>query len=213
MDSVRIGLGPFLDYVRSTPRGCVAIVKSQRRMYLDPDGQGSSFYGPLSAGLRRAVNSTDPEQVIAEVVKRSRPEQRRHYEELQSGFGRWWSKTKASGVPVASTEWVRAELAVRVLGSREPGSGVLGLRYRDGKTEVVLPYLKEPELGRDAANLTLRILELHMNELLPGAIPVVLDLRRAAPLRLRSNTNRDDLDAVLAGEAAKYVTHWQAAAA
>ncbi|WP_190824809.1 hypothetical protein [Saccharopolyspora pogona] len=55
---------------------------------------------------------------------------------------------------------------------------MLGLRYRDGKTEVVLPYLKEPELGRDAANLALRILELHMNKLLPGAIPVVLDLRR-----------------------------------
>ncbi|ALG07446.1 hypothetical protein AOZ06_11405 [Kibdelosporangium phytohabitans] len=67
-------------------------------------------------------------------------------------------------------------------------------------------------MNQAAADLLLRILEREMERLLPGGTPVVLDVRRSKTYRLRRNTNRHELDALLAGEAAKYVAHWQAAA-
>lgn len=207
MDNVQISLGTFLDYMRSTSRGCMSIVKDQRSMYLDPISMGSAFYGPFRHALRRAVNAPDPERVLAETVAKARVVQKSHFEALQAGFVQWWRKTPATGVLVASSCWRRGELAVTIANRSS-----LGLRYRDSRTEIVLPYLKEPELSAEDAYPALRILEREADELLPGAVPVVLDVRRAKPLRLRKNTNRGDLDAYLEAEAAKYLAHWQAAA-
>lgn len=204
--NTRISVSSFLDYTCSSPRGCMSIVREQRRMYLDPTGKASAFYGPFRAGLRRAVNSTDPREVIAGVVDKAHPVQLPHFRTLQQGFERWWSTSTVSGVSVPSALW--SEQALNVTLARQ---SLLGLRYTSGVVEVVLPYLKEPELNRELASPTLRILERSMDDLIPGAEPMVLDVRRGRPLRLHSKTNRTHLDALITGEAAKYLAHWQAA--
>lgn len=206
-DSVQIGLAAFLDYTRSNTRGCVNLVKAQRTMYLDPDRRASAFYGPFRAALRRAVNSPDPERVLTRTVAKARPVQRSHFEALRAGFLQWWGKTRATGVPISSGRWQCGQLTINI-----PNQGCLGLRYRNGRTELVLPYLKEPELTAEDAYPALRILELESDEMLPGAAPAVLDVRRGKLHKLRKNTNRGDLDAYLEAEAAKYLVHWQAAA-
>jgi hypothetical protein len=202
---ITIGAPSFLDYMRSTPRECINIIKGHRRMYLDPHSQGPRFYAPFRAALRRAASSVEPGQVIANAVASAWPTQRAHYVELENGFRRWWPAAKATGIPVQDSIWTSGELAVKV-------ARPVGLRLRDDSTQVVFPYLKEPELTAEVANLILRILEVEMERLLPDAVPVALDVRRGRPFRLRRNANRSDLDAILAAEAAKYVTHWRAAA-
>ncbi|WP_433873374.1 hypothetical protein [Saccharopolyspora sp. CA-218241] len=207
MDGVQISLGSFLDYARSTPRGCAAIVRDQRGIYLDPHSMAWAFYGPFRAALRRAVHATDPVAVVAAAVHAARPVQQDHYRRLHAGFERWWARTKAVGVPLGSAVWPCGELAITV-----SGRSAVALRYADGGTEVVLPYLKEPELDGGTANLALRVLERAMPDLLPGARPMVLDVRRGRPLRLRRNANRAELDALIAAESAKYLVHWDAVA-
>ncbi|MGP4017155.1 hypothetical protein [Saccharopolyspora sp. 5N708] len=207
VDGVQISLGSFLDYVRSTPRGCAGIVRDQREIYLDENSMAWAFYGPFRAALRRAVSSSDAVEVIASAVRQARPVQQPHFRELHAGFERWWRRVEVTGVPMFSGRWSIGGLAVTI---SERSS--LAVRHPDGRTEVVLPYLKEPELGADTANLALRVLERAMPVLRPGATPMVLDLRRGKPLRLRRNANRAELDALLAAEAAKYLTHWTAVA-
>lgn len=207
VDGVHIGLGSFLDYARSTPRGCAGIVRNQWEIYIDETSLAWTFYAPFRSALRRAVSSPDASEVMSEAVRQARPVQQPHFQQLHEGFQRWWGKVKATGVPMESAAWDSGELSVTV--SRR---SALALRHRDGHAEVVLPYLKEPVLGTDSANLALRVLEYLMPVLLPGATPVVLDVRRGKALRLRRNTNRAELDALLAAEAAKYLTHWTAMA-
>ncbi|WP_188987357.1 hypothetical protein [Saccharopolyspora thermophila] len=207
MDGVQISLGSFLDYVRSTPRGCAGIVRDQREIYLDETSMAWAFYGPFRLALRRAVTSPDALEIIAAAVRQARPVQQQHFRELQVGFQRWWQRARVTGVPMTSGCWRSGDLAITV---SERSS--LALRHPDGRLEVVLPYLKEPQLEADSANLALRVLEQAMPGLLPGATPMVLDVRRGRPFRLRRNANRAELDALLAAETAKYLTHWSAVA-
>ncbi|MBE1471658.1 hypothetical protein [Kibdelosporangium phytohabitans] len=188
-----------------TSRDCKRIVREHRAMYLDPTNQAATFYEPIRSAFRRAVSSIDPAVVLDGAVRKATKAQLPHYEELQSGFMMWWSRTKATGVPVRDGEWVEGGLVVTL-------RQLIGVRCTDGTTFVVFPYVKSPEMNQAAADLLLRILEREMERLLPGGTPVVLDVRRSKTYRLRRNTNRHELDALLAGEAAKYVAHWQAAA-
>ncbi|MCA1186483.1 MULTISPECIES: hypothetical protein [unclassified Saccharopolyspora] len=196
----------FLDYMHSTPRGCIKIVKDQRKMHLDPDRKASYFYDPIRVALRRALNSVTPQQEFSKAIDRANVTQYLHFVELERGFSKWSRKVNATGVKVTAGAWRAGDLDVTL-------HNLLGLRHSSGKTEAVLPYLKEAALTPDAANPILRVLEREMPALLVGASPVVLDVRRGSSFKLRRNTNRADLDALLTAEAAKYTAHWHAVAA
>lgn len=205
MNHIRISAASFLDYMHGTPRGCIKIVKDQRKMYLDRDRKASYFYDPIRAALRRALNSVTPLQEFAKAIDRASASQYSHFVELEQGFSKWRCKVKPTGVKVATGAWEAGDLDVTL-------HNLLGLRHASEKTEVVLPYLKETVLTPDAANPILRVLEREMPALLPGASPMILDVRRGNVFKLRRNANRADLDAFLTAEAAKYTTHWHAAA-
>lgn len=158
--AIRISIPSFLDYMSSTPRDCVSIVKGQRSIYLDPTSLGPHFYAPFRAAMRRAVNSVDPQAEIAAAVSNAWRAQLPHYLALQAGFEQWWAKARATGVPVGGAQWCEGGLEVKI-------RGALGLRHTDGGTEVVLPSLKNSALTAGAANLALRILERQMPQLLP----------------------------------------------
>ena len=205
MSPVRISAASFLDYMHSDSQRCIQIVKQQRKMYLDPDSKASSFYEPIRVALRRALNSVTPHQEFSKAIDRARSSQYPHFIELEAGFNKWWGASKATGLKVAPSGWHSGDLNVTL-------RNLLGLRHATKKTEVILPYLKDPELTKDAAKPMLRVLEQAMPDLMPGATPRILDLRRGHSFKLRRDTNRADLDALLTAEAAKYTTHWYAAA-
>lgn len=173
-------------------------------MYLDPTNTAPAFYGPLRAGLRRAVNAPNPSQVLADVIANARPAQRGHYLGVITGFNTWWPRVHATGVRAHDAAWTCGSLTVSV-------TLPIGLRHRDGSTHLMFGYLKGEPLQADAARLLARMLEHLIPDMLPGATPLVVDLRRGKPFRLAANTNRADLDALLVAEAAKYTTHWHAA--
>lgn len=205
MERIRIGATSFLDYVMSTPRGCTKIVKAQRSMYSDPDNQGFFAYESIKAAMKRAVNATDPTAVLAAVTVKTTKLMVPHYGAIASGFLGWLTKVKGTGIRTTDAAWTSDNLTVTL-------RHVIGLQLSKGQKLAVLAYVKEPVLTQDSADLLLRIMEVQMANLLPGAVPVVLDTRRAKLFKLRANANRSDLDALLAAEAAKYVTHWTTAA-
>ncbi len=108
-------------------------------------------------------------------------------------------------VDVGQARWACGDLEVRI-------NPHLGLREADGTLLATFLYFKEQPLTPDGALVALRLLEQAMPLLLPGGIPLVIDVRRAQPFRVIRNRKRARLDAWLAGEAAAFTAHWNAAA-
>ncbi|WP_436493271.1 hypothetical protein [Actinokineospora sp. HUAS TT18] len=157
------------------------------------------FYGPILRALRQAAASDEPAAVLSAAIEATELSgQSRAYTELAEGFQSWWPRRAALTSTGTSTLRV-GEVDVTV-------SPHLALRTSAGE-QVVLFHLKEQPLTRDAANAALRVLQICMSDLLPGATPLVVDLRRSQEFRLPRNTNIDRLDAWLTAQAAAFTTH------
>jgi hypothetical protein len=87
----------------------------------------------------------------------------------------------------------------------------LGLRYDDGRAELVRLHFDEHPPSSDLVLATLHLMSRHMHQLLPKATPVLADLRRGVAYRPDAATRPDDVERWLAGEAAAFATMWTAA--
>lgn len=88
----------------------------------------------------------------------------------------------------------------------------LALRYDDGRAEVVRLYFDPEPPSTDAVLATLHLMGRHMGAVLPGATPVVVDVRRGA-IHRPEQAGLDDKKAAeverwLAGEAAAFSAMW-----
>ncbi|SES46867.1 hypothetical protein SAMN04487818_116136 [Actinokineospora terrae] len=171
-----------------------------------PDHFGRVFYQPILAAIEVAARAEDPAAVLAEAVEAAElTGQPRAYDEVAAGFLAWWRKARLTAVDCGAT-------VLRVGGVELTVAPHLAVRGRSGGLQVVLFHLKEAPLTRDGANAALRVLAVCADDLLAGAEPLVVDLRRAREYRLARNTNIDNLDAWLTAEAAAYASHWHSTA-
>ncbi|MDQ0378186.1 hypothetical protein [Amycolatopsis thermophila] len=206
-DAARIGGFQFLGFVQAGPRKRAKVVAEQRELYLNPQGPAWIYYGQLFAGFRSALNAPDPRSKLDLVVDRAAaadPARGRAYAEARDGFLRLLPRG-ATGVPSKQPSWRDGELTVEL-------RNMLGLRLRDGKLLYVAPYVKGPELTQDDADVLLYMMEETLEQALPGGTPVVWDVRRAKPFKLRQNTNRQSLGCHVRGQAAAYMVAWRMAA-
>lgn len=206
MDQVSISALTFVDYEMSAQRGRMNIVKQQRELYEATDPFGSIFYVPIRSAMRSAVNSVDPAAVMASAMDAATQNgQAKAFAEIAAGFLPWLKKQAGVGVPVKHGAWASGGLSVSV----RPD---FGLRLPTGQLVAVLVYKKEPPLTRDAAYVGARLLEYAMRDVLQGGSALVLDARRGKSYRVPDRSSRTRLDALMAGEAAGYVVHWNLAA-
>jgi hypothetical protein len=88
-----------------------------------------------------------------------------------------------------------------------------GLRYADGRREAVRLHFDEQPPTAEAITATLHLMARHVDAILPGAEPVLVDLRRGAAHRIDPATRPGDVERWLAGEAAAFSAIWAATAA
>jgi len=86
-----------------------------------------------------------------------------------------------------------------------------GLRYADGRAEAVRLHFDEEPPTADATVANLHLLGRHMDQVLPHAEPVLVDLRRGEAIRLDPATKPEEVERWLAGEAAAFAAMWTAA--
>jgi hypothetical protein len=86
-----------------------------------------------------------------------------------------------------------------------------GLRYDDGRAEAVRLHFDDQPPQADATVATLHLLGRHMDQVLPHAEPVLVDLRRGEAIRPDPATKPDEVERWLAGEAAAFSAMWSAA--
>ena len=88
-----------------------------------------------------------------------------------------------------------------------------GLRYEDGRREAVRLHFDEEPPTAEAVTATLHLMGRHMDQILPNAEPVLVDLRRGAVHRIDPAARGDDVERWLTGEAAAFTAIWTATAA
>ena len=88
-----------------------------------------------------------------------------------------------------------------------------GLRYEDGRREAVRLHFDEDPPTPAAVTATLHLMSRHMDQILPNAEPVLVDLRRGITHRIDPAGKAGDVERWLAGEAAAFTAMWTATAA
>lgn len=101
--------------------------------------------------------------------------------------------------------WVDDELTVSV-------DHCLGLRSPKGTTICAFPYFKADQVTSSVIAGTVRIVEVVQEEVLPDAVPAVLEVRTGRLHKLAGGRNRETIDCWLHSEANGYCAHWHAAA-
>ena len=84
----------------------------------------------------------------------------------------------------------------------------LGLRYADGHAEAVRLHFDEAAPSEEAVLATLHLMSRHMDQVLPHAEPVLVDLRRGVAHRRDPGARPDQVERWLAGEAAAFTAIW-----
>jgi hypothetical protein len=87
-----------------------------------------------------------------------------------------------------------------------------GLRYADGRAEAVRLHFDEDPPTPEAILATLHLMQRHMDDVLPGAEPVVVDVRRGQVHRTDPATKPEQIEQWLTGEAASFSAMWSSAA-
>jgi len=87
-----------------------------------------------------------------------------------------------------------------------------GLRFADGRREAVRLHFDEEPPSTEATTAMLHLMTRHMDQILPNAEPVLVDLRRGVVHRLDQAARPADIESWLAGEAAAFTAMWAATA-
>jgi len=88
-----------------------------------------------------------------------------------------------------------------------------GLRYEDGRREAVRLHFDEAPPTPEAITATLHLMAGHMDQILPNAEPVLVDLRRGVTHRIDPALKPADIETWLAGEAAAFTAMWSTSVA
>ena len=88
-----------------------------------------------------------------------------------------------------------------------------GLRFEDGHREAVRLHFDEEPPSPEATTAMLHLMARHMDQILPNAEPVLVDLRRGVTHRIDPAARPGDVESWLAGEAAAFTAMWSATAA
>lgn len=204
--TLKIGLGPFADYLNGAGSDRIKIVHQQVERITDPDRLAWYPYRRAETGIAAAVASANRREVLQQMVEDAPRNWESNYQELAGGAGRFLDRHRVTRVSTHRATWRTKDLSVTV-------NHHVGLRYTNGKVYCCFLYMKQPPLTPSMANAINRVLEFTMDETLPGAMPAVLDVRRAKLHKPRAGRNTAKLDTWLQVEAHGYALFWSLAAA
>ena len=167
----RITLTTFAEYLTAGSSARIDCIRQQIRTYEQEYHPGPSFYQDFVEAVVKGRQTGADHLVLQNVVHAQRNDARHdHYATLAEH----WLAMSGLHLPLVQcgrAVWATPWLAVSV----RPNFAVTDAK---GNVSVIKLWLKEHELAADAARAILRLLELHMAELLPGGTPLVVDVRR-----------------------------------
>jgi hypothetical protein len=166
----RVSMGGFAEYVGASASSKLDCVQRQLRNYQASYRPGSDFYKDFVDALRLGRRDGTDELSLQRCISRQSQTNRiSHYTELR----RHWLAMSELHLPIELPDraaWQTPGLTVGV-------TPELVLIRREQKLVTKL-WLRQPELTPDVIKALHWLLLSHMEQLCPGGVPAVLDLRR-----------------------------------
>jgi hypothetical protein len=195
----------FTRYVDRTGPAKAAFVGGLRRR--KEAKSGFNPHGPLVKALKADIAFHGGGRYVTEAVEAVNPRWRKLYSALLPGSLAYLETIEPGVQPAQVRE------AIAMLGTLPVKINPhFGLRYEDGRGEAVRLHLDEQPPSDEAVLATLHLMGRHMDQVLPHATPVLVDLRRGAVHRPDPAVKADQVERWLTGEAAAYAATWSAAA-
>jgi hypothetical protein len=197
----------FTRYVDRTGPAKASFVGGLRRQR--ERGGGFNPHSQLVKALKADIQFRTAGAHVAKVVDAVNPRYRRLYLALSVGAIQYLETLGDPGdVTLLSTHDTLTSiggLAVKV-------AAHFGLQHADGRRECVRLHFDEEPPTSEAVTTILHLMSTHMDQLLPGAEPVLVDLRRGEAHRT-AEVPRDPMavERWLTGEGAGFRAMWQAA--
>jgi hypothetical protein len=170
---------------------------------------GFNPHGQLVKALKADIAFRTGGRHLAEIPGTVKPRWRPLYETLVPGMVNYLhSLGDLSTVELAQTRdalGMLGELPVKI-------NPHLGLRYADGRREAVRLHFDEQPPSQEALLATLHLMGRQMDQVLPGAEPVLVDVRRGVAHHRDPGVRADQVERWLAGEAAAFAAIWSTAA-
>jgi hypothetical protein len=198
----------FTRYVARTGPAKATFVGGLRRQR--ERRSGFNPHGQLVKALKADIAFRTGGSYLAGVVDLVKPRWKPLYEAVSAGATTYLhSLGDPEGVSLAQTRDALAAvgpLAVKI-------NPHFGLRYADNRREAVRLHFDEEPPTPEAITATLHLMARHMDQILPSAEPVLVDLRRGVAHRITPGGRPADVERWLAGEAAAFTAMWAATAA
>ncbi|MEV4417601.1 hypothetical protein [Catellatospora sp. NPDC049609] len=193
----------FTRYVDRSGPAKAAFVGRLRRQR--ETGGGFNPHSRLIKALKTDIDQHTPGTHLTEVNDQVDQRWQRLYAALTAGAASYLTSIEGQGVRLTRTNDALAmigNLPVRI-------SAHFGLRYEDGHSEAVRLHFDEEAPTADLITATLHLLRSNMDQILPHAEPVLVDVRRGIAYRGEAGTGTD-VDRWLTGEAAGFAAMWNA---
>jgi hypothetical protein len=198
----------FTRYVARTGPAKATFVGGLRRQR--ERRSGFNPHGQLVKALKADIAFRTGGSYLTGVPELVKPRWRPLYESVSAGALTYLhSLGDPAGVGLAQTRDALASvgpLAVKI-------NPHFGLRYEDNRREAVRLHFDEAPPTPEGVTATLHLMARHMDQILPNAEPVLVDLRRGVTHRIDPAAKATDIESWLAGEAAAFTAMWAATAA
>lgn len=195
-----ISMTTFLDFVQASGRGRLSAILRAKAQYDARYQPATDYYKGLRERIQAMHQQSEPSSVLNQFLSdldNSRKE--RNYRQCVRGYQAWLGRRQARWLGKSSRIWTSGDLRVKV--NPELGLELDGERYR------IKLYFKENAAIRSRLEAMLRLLEVTMPAS-EGIAPAILDVPRGRLIQLQRA--QPGLDALLAGEAAAFLTMWRA---
>lgn len=196
----------FTRYVARTGPAKASFVGGLRKQR--ETGGGFNPHGQFVKALKADIRFRTGGSHLREVVKTVNPRWQRLYQSLADGAERF---VESLGDP-AQVWLMPTRDAIGMLGGLPVKvSAHFGLRYDDGRSEAVRLHFDEEPPSREAVTVVLHLMSTYMDQIMPGAEPVLLDVRRGR-IHRTDHANPAEVQSWLTGEAAGFAAIWSSAA-
>jgi hypothetical protein len=196
----------FARYVGHTGPAKASFVGGLRRQRATKSGFNP--HGPLLKALKADIQFRTPGVHLQQVRGEVKPRWRPLYEILVPAATAYLDSLG----DLADCHLVRPREVIAFVGSLPVKiNPQVGLRYGNGRGEAVRLHFDEQPPTPEAVLATLHLMQRHMNDVLPRAEPVIVDLRRGHVHRPDPSTKPEQVERWLAGEAAAFSAMWNVA--
>lgn len=168
-------------------------------------GGGFNPHGQLIKALKTDMRFRTDGTHLTAVAEAVNPRWHKLYSVLTEGATRY---LRSLGDPALYWLSPTHDALMMVGGLPVKISAHFGLRHDDGRTEAVRLYFDEQPPTGELVTATLHLMSACIEQIMPHAEPVLVDVRRGVAHRQEPGTTADDVERWLTGEAAGFTAMW-----